>query len=329
MFVHKNIKLRAKDLFMTAIKSMTGYASMQTCDPSNNDVISIAIKAVNSRYLESLCSCNYELGSLEQEINRILKNKIKRGKINISISYQLQDSNALELNTQVLNSVLDHLSMIQKEIKLRNEANHTDYQFDALRILTFPGVAINHAHNADSSSQAINCSTISPEQEQIILNLFNQVLEKFDQQRIKEGEALQAILEQKINKVEELLSFIGAKQPYLVSMERDRLMQKIKGLKIDIDPSRFESEVALLTQKSDITEEYDRLKCHTKAVLELIQPNDQPYEATGKKLDFLMQELMRETNTLASKASTLDLVDIAVELKVLIDQMREQIQNIE
>ena len=84
-----------------------------------------------------------------------------------------------------------------------------------------------------------------------------------------------------------------------------------------------------MSQKSDITEEYDRLKCHTKAVLELIQPNDQPYEATGKKLDFLMQELMRETNTLASKASTLDLVDIAVELKVLIDQMREQIQNIE
>ena len=328
MFVLQNNKLRAKDLFMTAIKSMTGYASMQTCTPSSNDVISIAIKAVNGRYLESLCSCNYELGSLEQEINCILKNKIKRGKINISISYQPQASNALELNTQVLDSVLNNLSIIQKEIKLRNEANHTDYQFDALRILTFPGVAINHAHNADSSSQTINCSTISPEHEQTILNLFNQVLEKFDQQRIKEGEALQAILEQKINKVEELLSFIGAKQPYLVSMERDRLMQKIKGLKIDIDPSRFESEVALLSQKSDITEEYDRLKCH-KAVLELIQPNDQPYEATGKKLDFLMQELMRETNTLASKASTLDLVDIAVELKVLIDQMREQIQNIE
>lgn len=308
---------------------MTGYASLQTSNHNNNDSIEITIKAVNSRYLESSCTCNYELGNLEQEINRCLKNKIKRGKINICINYKRQNTTGLEVNYDVLNNVLDQLWGIQKEVGQRNEANKTNYQVDALSILNFPGVLINNNPQNESPSKSFHGATLDDNQSQDILSLFNQVLEKFDQQRQIEGKALQAILEQKIHKVEELLTFIGAKQPYLVEIERERLMQKIKNLKIDLDPSRFEGEVALLTQKSDITEEYDRLKCHTKAVLELITPNEQEYESVGKKLDFIMQELMRETNTLASKASTLDLVDIAVELKVLIDQMREQIQNIE
>ena len=182
--------------------------------------------------------------------------------------------------------------------------------------------------NLSASSTERNV-TLTKAQGQELLALFAKALVCFDEQRQKEGTQLELVLKDKISKIKTLLGLIDNKQATIVERERERLNQKLKNLKVDIDPSRLEGEVALLAQKCDITEEFDRLKCHIKAVEELISPNDKPYTAVGKKLDFLMQELMRETNTMASKANSLDLLDIAVDLKVLIDQMREQIQNIE
>lgn len=309
---------------MTAIKSMTGYACAQSQDHESGDSIEVNIKAVNGRYVEIICACNYELGALEQELHKKFKSQVLRGKVNVAINYQRAHHQLLELNENVLLNVLENLNTIHKHIDSFNQAHQQQHAFDAQAILNFPGVVTNLSSTASSIYQSLDARQAS-----LVLALFAQALSSFDAQRQQEGAQLEQVLRDKINKIKTLLNLIENKQDSLVERERERINQKLKSLKVDIDPSRIEGEVALLAQKCDITEEYDRLKCHIQAVEELITPNDKPYEAVGKKLDFLMQELMRETNTMASKANSLDLVDIAVDLKVLIDQMREQIQNIE
>lgn len=301
---------------MTSIKSMTGYACVHSHNEASGDYIEVSLKSVNGRYLELINSNNYELGTIEQELNKQCKAVILRGKVNININYHSAKHQLLELNEDMLSNVLEHLATIKQRA--------ADHNIDPLELLKFPGVVTNLS--ASSTERNV---TLTKAQGQELLALFAKALVCFDEQRQKEGTQLELILKDKISKIKTLLGLIDNKQATIVERERERLNQKLKNLKVDIDPSRLEGEVALLAQKCDITEEFDRLKCHIKAVEELISPNDKPYTAVGKKLDFLMQELMRETNTMASKANSLDLLDIAVDLKVLIDQMREQIQNIE
>jgi uncharacterized protein (TIGR00255 family) len=155
--------------------------------------------------------------------------------------------------------------------------------------------------------------------------LLDAALEEFVQTRVREGERLGAVIEQRCAAVLECVSAVRARRPELMSGLRDKLRARIEGLGVEAEPGRLEQELAIVAQRLDVDEELDRLETHVAEVRAAMARD----EAVGRRLDFLMQELNREANTLGSKANDAETTQLAVELKVLIEQMREQIQNIE
>ena len=161
--------------------------------------------------------------------------------------------------------------------------------------------------------------------DEFILNSLETAINKLVTARAHEGEKLKLAIQSRLESIEKELLPVEKALSELVSKEREKIKAKIAELSIEIDPNRIEQEVTLAAQKADVREEYDRLKAHIKEVRSILQTGG----ICGKRLDFMMQEFNREANTLASKASSLDITKVAVELKVLIEQMREQVQNIE
>ena len=182
-----------------------------------------------------------------------------------------------------------------------------------LEILDYPGIL----QGADENIQ------------KELVNLFYKALDnalsQLKENRLREGEQLKNALENLLSKIESNLDELAPILENLVNAERKKIKERIDNLKINIDESRIEQEVALAAQKADIREEYDRLRSHIKESYRLLDKGG----LLGKRLDFMLQEFNREANTMASKASSLDITAIAVDLKVLIEQIREQVQNIE
>jgi uncharacterized protein (TIGR00255 family) len=157
------------------------------------------------------------------------------------------------------------------------------------------------------------------------LELLSRTLDVFVDMRRREGERLEQLITQRLTEVTSIVSDTRTLSPQLIQEYRERLETRLKDLKEQLDPGRVEQEILLVVQKTDVVEELDRLAAHVEEIRKVFQSNRQ----IGRRLDFLMQELNREANTLASKAADLRVTNAAVELKVLIEQMREQIQNIE
>ena len=155
--------------------------------------------------------------------------------------------------------------------------------------------------------------------------LFAKALKELQSGREREGSELKAMIEQRLGQISEITKTLRGVMPQLVQAQRDKLSQRLEALQVQLNEERLEAEVALLAQKIDVAEELDRLDTHVQEVQRVLSKGG----ACGRKLDFLMQELNREANTLSSKAVVADSTQAAVELKVLIEQMREQIQNIE
>ena len=143
--------------------------------------------------------------------------------------------------------------------------------------------------------------------------------------RAREGENLQNLIEQRLSAIAYEAAKVQAQMPEVLQWQKDRLQQRFEELNLQLDPSRLEQEMVLLAQKVDVAEELDRLQLHVKETMSILKKGG----AVGRKLDFMMQELNRESNTLASKSINAEITNSAVELKVLIEQMREQIQNLE
>lgn len=143
--------------------------------------------------------------------------------------------------------------------------------------------------------------------------------------RGREGENLQQLIQQRLDAIAEEASKVQAQMPTILQWQKERLQQRFDELNLQIDPQRLEQEMVLLAQRVDVAEELDRLQLHVKEIISILKKGG----AVGRKLDFMMQELNREANTLASKSINADVTNSAVELKVLIEQMREQIQNLE
>ena len=181
-----------------------------------------------------------------------------------------------------------------------------------MEILQYPGIL----------KQPANIQDLIDEQ---VLENFAKALDSLVKTRESEGEKLKLALQVRLDLIEKQADLIEAQLTNLTKIEREKILKKIEDLKIEIDPQRIEQEVAIIAQKADVEEEYDRLRAHIKEVRSILDKGG----ICGKRLDFMMQEFNRESNTLASKASNLDITRIAVELKVLIEQMREQVQNIE
>ncbi len=158
-----------------------------------------------------------------------------------------------------------------------------------------------------------------------LLSAFDDALSEFIEARGREGENMKALIEARLNAITDEVVKVRARMPEILDWQRERLTSKFEDAKVELDPSRVEQELILLAQKSDVAEELDRLDSHVKETLNTLKKGG----ACGRRLDFMMQEFNRESNTLASKSISTDITASGVELKVLIEQMREQIQNIE
>ena len=292
-----------KGVFMSIIHSMTGSASKLVNSQLAN--INIDISSVNGRYLEIYLKLPDNLRHLDSKLRALCQEKLTRGKLDCYITYALNAQASLNIDVNQLEALSEALNQVEKTIP--NACN-----LNPMEILQYPGIL----------KQPANIQDLIDEQ---VLENFAKALDSLVKTRESEGEKLKLALQVRLDLIEKQADLIEAQLTNLTKIEREKILKKIEDLKIEIDPQRIEQEVAIIAQKADVEEDYDRLRAHIKEVRSIIDKGG----ICGKRLDFMMQEFNRESNTLASKASNLDITRIAVELKVLIEQMREQVQNIE
>ena len=261
---------------------------------------------MNQRFLETYFRLPEAFRNLEMTLRERLRTALTRGKVECSLRIELNtnQNNGLTLNQEYAKQVISSLQWL-KETAQEGEINLVD-------ILRFPGVVDNQNQDLDQISQDL-------------LEGFEQILAEFIAMRGREGENLQALIQQRLDAIATEATKVQAQMPSVLQWQKDRLQQRFDELNLQLDPQRLEQEMVLLAQKVDVAEELDRLQLHVKETTSILKKGG----AVGRKLDFMMQELNREANTLASKSINADVTNSAVELKVLIEQMREQIQNLE
>ncbi|MDO9757752.1 YicC/YloC family endoribonuclease [Glaesserella parasuis] len=286
------------------IYSMTAFAHLELKKEWGNAVWEI--RSVNQRFLETYFRLPEAFRNLEMTLRERLRTTLTRGKVECSLRIELNanQNNGLALNQEYAKQVISSLQWL-KETAQEGEINLVD-------ILRFPGVVDNQNQDLDQISQDL-------------LYGFEQILTEFIAMRGREGANLQALIQQRLDAIATEATKVQAQMSSVLQWQKDRLQQRFDELNLQLDPQRLEQEMVLLAQKVDVAEELDRLQLHVKETTSILKKGG----AVGRKLDFMMQELNREANTLASKSINADVTNSAVELKVLIEQMREQIQNLE
>ena len=286
------------------VHSMTAFARNEQA--TAHGTLSWELRSVNHRYLELSFKLPEGWRQLEPELRDRLRNALQRGKVECSLRLSLQDHNQqLQLNKTLAQQLLDTAH------QLRTDIAHAA-PIDVLDIMRWPGVM---------QSGELDGDTITKD----LLAAFVDALDDQRANRQREGDELALLIEQRLSSISEIVTDLRARMPEIVSGQRDKLRSRLAELQAELDAERLEQEMALIAQKADVDEELDRLDTHVKEVRRVLKKGG----AVGRRLDFLMQELNREANTLSSKAVVAESTQAAVELKVLIEQMREQIQNIE
>jgi uncharacterized protein (TIGR00255 family) len=286
------------------IRSMTAYASAETT--SSAGTLSCELRTVNHRYLELSPRLPDELRSFESLLRERIAAKLSRGKVDITVRVRggEQGTDALQVNSLLLS----RLSEINRDIT----AMFPGIQVQLTELLRFPGV--------------MQQKEVDPEaQKAAMFEVLDRALDVLTATREREGEALGQILRDKLAGIEKVVTDVRGWMPDIRAALRTRLETRLDDLKQPVEPGRLEQELVLQITRTDVDEELDRLSTHigeTRRVLGLKEP-------VGRRLDFLMQEFNREANTLGSKSVDARSTNAAVELKVLIEQMREQVQNIE
>lgn len=287
------------------IKSMTAYACNEA--EISNLTLNCEIRSVNHRYSDVNLKLPEALRFLEPELRSLLSSQIKRGKIECSLNYKKNSKHTqgFSINEEALNALLAATQQV---------AAHTFslQAFTALDVLAFPNIL--QEAQTDKNELSIG-----------VLTLVNNTLEQLLNARSREGEQLKKLIEERCQKIKQLVSAATERVPMALLATREKLLNRINEINLQPNFDRLEQELVFLAQKLDVSEELDRINTHIQEVLRVL--NQQ--EPVGKRLDFLMQELNREANTLTSKSTDIPITQIAIELKVLIEQMREQVQNIE
>ncbi|SFX38430.1 YicC/YloC family endoribonuclease [Marinospirillum alkaliphilum] len=287
---------------MTA--SMTAFARRETHQPWGS--LSWEIRSVNQRYLEPSFRLPDSLRELEPALRQQLRQSLSRGKLDLTLRfYPAQQDKSLQLDTELLDQVIEAADQIYARMP-------SAAPLDPLKLLQWPGVL---------QSQEADHETVK----QVALQVFNEALDELQQHRLREGEALAKAITERLQQMVKHLKTAKTLLPEALQKWRENLLERAAKLQVDVDPARLEQEVVLLAQKQDIEEELDRLAVHIREVTRALKSK----EPIGRRLDFLMQEMNREANTLGSKAISMDMTQVSVDLKVLIEQMREQVQNIE
>lgn len=287
--------------------SMTGFARQQ-CQADWGDM-SCEIRSVNHRYLEPLIRLPELLRSLEPDIREQLRKAVQRGKIEVNFQLTLtqQSQQSIKVNTRLL----EHLHAAVNKVKA-NFASTDTTPIDPMALLQWPGVIEESAPNTDAITQSAG-------------ELLAQTIAALLEHRQREGDVLQQHIEERLDDIGNAVVTVRSAMPGILQGQRDKLRERLAEFQTELDENRIEQEMVLLANKADVAEELDRLETHLTEVRHILK---QP-KAIGRRLDFMMQELNREANTLSSKSLSSETTQAAVSIKVLIEQMREQIQNIE
>ena len=287
------------------VLSMTGYASQEynTC----GDILLLELRSVNHRYLELLIKPDDNLRNFESTIRQQIQAKLGRGKVDCRIS--LVRNNALQAAPVLNHSVLQQIAESAKTAA--QYFPHTQ-PVNMLEILRMPGVLQTEPLDTDTLEHDLKIA-------------LDAALDDLIAAKAREGEKLKAIILQRLVLIEQLVAKVKPMMPTLVKQYQEKLTLKLAEASASQDDERIRQEIVLFAQRIDVDEELSRLDSHISEVKRIL--NDKA--AAGKRLDFLMQEMNREANTLGSKSVAIETTQISMELKVLIEQMREQIQNIE
>lgn len=286
-------------------QSMTAFAT--TTVEENNLRLSWELRTVNQRFLDISVRLPTNLRSLETKVRQQTSQYIKRGKVECTLTIQEspQTLQSIHLNIGLINQIIAATKQITSLQPSVNPANVLD-------ILSWPGVQ----QNQNFASVAL---------EKSILNALKTTLKQLIAMRQREGEQLSTLINDKCNSIKQQTELARKRIPDILQETRKRIIERIQTLELEPERGRLEQELVYLAQKMDITEELERLDAH---IIE-VQNSLQQTAPVGRRLDFLMQELNREANTIGSKSADIAISRASVEIKVLIEQMREQVQNLE
>ncbi|STZ75506.1 YicC/YloC family endoribonuclease [Bergeriella denitrificans] len=289
-----------------SIKSMTGFANV--AGECGSKRVNLEIRAVNHRYLDVQFRMPEDVRHLEGALREQIAAAAARGKLECRIQVQdiAQGGQGLAVNQELV----DRLAKLNKQWRKQ----HGDLgKLTVADILKFPGVLASQNEDADTFAKTVQA-------------LLSQALQDFNSARIREGAKLAEHLLQRLGGMTEIVDALSQTFPSLLEAHMEKVRARLAEAVGHIDNDRLQQEFALFIQKSDVDEEFSRLRTHIAEVRRIVTEDK---GSAGKRLDFLMQELNREANTLGSKAIAAECTQASVELKVLIEQMREQVQNIE
>jgi uncharacterized protein (TIGR00255 family) len=286
------------------INSMTAFARASAQFDWGN--IAWEMRSVNHRYLDVSFKMPEAQRGLEMDLRERMREHIGRGKVECSLRLQRHggSTQGLAINQPLLQQLIAACHEIGTQIGDIGRPN-------PLALLQWPGV-LNEADDNDLIQAAV-------------LKLFDEALQQLADSRLREGEKLAELIDSRITTVAEITAVVREQMPTIMATQQQKLRDKLAEFKADLDASRLEQELVYMAQRADVAEELDRLVTHVGEVRRVLKKGG----ACGRRLDFLMQELNREANTLSSKSQVTDTTQAAVDLKVLIEQMREQVQNIE
>jgi len=285
-------------------RSMTAFARQELQQPWGSLIWEV--RSVNHRYLEPHLRLPESLRDLEGPLREKLRKNLSRGKVECTLRFVAEaQSQTLTVNEGFAKELV---AAAQQVSGLLPESQ----PLDPLEVLRWPGVLQDTKLDMDAVKKSA-------------LELFQLALNELIENRGREGVELASLIDQRLDAISAIVVDVRDKLPGILQAQRDNLKARLEELKDDLDEGRLEQEMVILAQKADVDEEMDRLNTHVIEVKRVLKQKG----PVGRRLDFLMQELNREANTLSSKSIVSDTTQSAVELKVLIEQMREQIQNIE
>lgn len=288
-----------------SIKSMTAYAR---CERSDHwGILTCECRSVNHRYLEPTLRLPEPLRELEMPFRERVRQRLGRGKVDIQLRLELA-----EPAMQSLEPDAGALRRLRNAIRTVNEEIDSPGAVNPLEVLSWPGVLPSAAPPVEAAREAAE-------------SLFDETLDELISTREREGRRLVPLLEERMEAMESHVHGLKARAPEWLARQQSLLRGRLSEAAARVDEDRLAQEIAVLAQKADVSEELERLGAHLGEIRVTLERRG----PVGRRLDFLMQELNREANTLSSKSNAAELTRVAVELKVLTEQMREQIQNVE
>jgi uncharacterized protein (TIGR00255 family) len=286
------------------LRSMTAFASAEA--DTGRGTLAIELRSVNHRYLELGLRLPEELRALEPQIRERISARLARGKVDLGLRYKPAAADAAAI--AVDEALVERLAVAAQALS----AKFPQMRVDFTALLGWPGVLLDRETDQESLRRAA-------------LEVLDAALKDMVAARGREGERLGAFMRERLDAIERIVAGVRAHLPEVRAALRARFDARLAELKQPLEPGRIEQEIVLQLQRIDVDEELDRLTAHVAEARRVLGLE----EAVGRRLDFLMQEFNREANTLGSKAADPRTTNAAVELKVLIEQMREQVQNLE